>query len=634
MAHWHFRPRRPDDTTRDPISGEFFSTEAIRDSAEALVREGIQNSLDARAQAGGRVRVRLFLSGDAGASAASIAPLLGGLGAHLMARGNGLREDQRPDLTRACRFLVFEDFGTKGLCGDPLQWHHVDDVSNAFFAFFRAEGESDKSASDRRGRWGVGKFVFPRASSASTFFGLTVQADSGRTLLMGRTVLKSHQVGQTYFVPDGYFGREEPLPEGPIIAPVENDNMLTTFREVFRLKRGTLPGLSLVVPWYDPEITRERLVEAVVRDWFYSILAAELEVEVADSRGSITLTAASIREELASLPDALRKEIEPLLNLTSFALSEPGRNPVTLAVAGSEGAPRWESDLLGENDVTLLKAGLAAERPLAVRFRCMVRLKGHPPRESSFDAFLVRDQQAETGQPVFVREGIIVSDAKGGRSSGLRSLVVCNEGALADLLGDAENPSHTEWRPDTANFKNRYVNGPTTLTFVKQAVRSLVLFLQESEDDSDPDLLRDLFSLPIPVEPDRPRRPEQDDEGDDRQPPPDSMPARLPRYRISRTAGGFSVARGADGASVPAELIVEVAYAVRRGNPFRRYDRADFELIRQPLRLSAQPRGLTSLSAEGNRLQLQVTDPDFHISVDGFDTNRDLAVRVTATDPK
>ncbi len=44
MAKWFFKKQRPGDTTREPIQGEFFSTEAISNTAEALVREGIQNS--------------------------------------------------------------------------------------------------------------------------------------------------------------------------------------------------------------------------------------------------------------------------------------------------------------------------------------------------------------------------------------------------------------------------------------------------------------------------------------------------------------------------------------------------------------------------------------------------------------
>lgn len=183
MPAWHFKQQQPRDTVREPIQGEFFATEAIASSAEALVREGIQNALDA-GQNAGPVEVRIRLSGQPGAAEAKdISNYLRAAWDHLAARKNGLREPPSPD--ELCKFLTFADFGTTGLEGDPGQWQK-EDVENGFFAFFRSEGHSDKSETDR-GRWGVGKTVFPRPSRASMFWGVTARASDGRRLLMGRT---------------------------------------------------------------------------------------------------------------------------------------------------------------------------------------------------------------------------------------------------------------------------------------------------------------------------------------------------------------------------------------------------------------------------------------------------------------
>jgi hypothetical protein len=48
MAGWRFRVHRRDEKIRNPIQGEFFSEEAVERPAQALVREVVQNSLDAR----------------------------------------------------------------------------------------------------------------------------------------------------------------------------------------------------------------------------------------------------------------------------------------------------------------------------------------------------------------------------------------------------------------------------------------------------------------------------------------------------------------------------------------------------------------------------------------------------------
>jgi hypothetical protein len=119
MPRWFFRKLRPGDTTREPIQGEFFANEAISNSAEALVREGIQNTLDARWN-GQAAEVRIRLSGTEGAlDATKMAPYMDGLWPHLKAKGNGLREP--PNRDNLCPFLLFEDFGTTGLEGDPEQ---------------------------------------------------------------------------------------------------------------------------------------------------------------------------------------------------------------------------------------------------------------------------------------------------------------------------------------------------------------------------------------------------------------------------------------------------------------------------------------------------------------------------------
>jgi hypothetical protein len=113
---WHFNETRPCDKAREPIQGEFFAADAISDPGEALVREGIQNSLDARRN-GEKVRVRIRVSGqNAAVPRKAVAPYLDGLECHLRAPGNGGRDIA--DNEEVCCFLVFEDFRTTGLVGD------------------------------------------------------------------------------------------------------------------------------------------------------------------------------------------------------------------------------------------------------------------------------------------------------------------------------------------------------------------------------------------------------------------------------------------------------------------------------------------------------------------------------------
>src|SRR5262245_40124700 len=144
---WRFYNQQATDPIRNPIAGEFFSTEAVGNVAEALVREGIQNTLDARIKKADKKReqahVNIFVSGREGALAARRANRwFKSLWPNVLAKGNGLRD--QPKLEAPCPFLVFEDFGTTGLEGDPEAHLVVENVANHFLNFFRAEGHSDK----------------------------------------------------------------------------------------------------------------------------------------------------------------------------------------------------------------------------------------------------------------------------------------------------------------------------------------------------------------------------------------------------------------------------------------------------------------------------------------------------------
>lgn len=210
---WTQARRHPMSKQRDPIQGEFFNTDSITTLAAKLTREGIgQNPLDAFATQ--PVEVRVYISGDSGAVPAQEATdYFQNLRRHISA----CDADASKTLDAPCRFIVVEDFNTTGLLGDETATEEpAGALKNHFFYFFRAEGKSGKSGSER-GRWGVGKYVFPMASKINTFFALTVRNEGPNRgpLLMGQAILKNHQAGGQSYEPDGWWAdiqNEVPLP--------------------------------------------------------------------------------------------------------------------------------------------------------------------------------------------------------------------------------------------------------------------------------------------------------------------------------------------------------------------------------------------------------------------------------------
>lgn len=104
---WHFREMHRGEMNVDPIEGEFFNTEAIASISDALVREAIQNSLDA-AVGKDPVTVRFsFISGPENASKAIKDIHLPGLKDHLRAKHSGLRS--LPSEKEPLNHILIED---------------------------------------------------------------------------------------------------------------------------------------------------------------------------------------------------------------------------------------------------------------------------------------------------------------------------------------------------------------------------------------------------------------------------------------------------------------------------------------------------------------------------------------------
>ena len=623
---WRFNTKSPRDIVNEPIQGEFFAAEAINNPGEALVREGIQNSLDARRN-GENVMVRIRVNGnDTAAPRTAVAPFLNGLDEHLKAPGNGLREI--PDDRENCSVLVFEDFGTTGLFGDPAEWNPPDGSINRFYHFFRIDGRSDKGEKDI-GRWGVGKQAFPRASRINSIFGLTVRSDDRKKLLMGRAVLKSHNVDGTRYLPYGLLGCPSENGDEGLVLPIEDASFIDIFSLAFDVLRGDEPGLTIVVPWCDLDLTDENLVRAVLRGYFWPILRGQLEVIVETGRIQTILDVSSLESEIRKIGNDLEREILPLVELAKWANSLDKSNFVRLSSPDPQRAWQWSKDFFPEDSLSDLRNRYERGDKIAIRVPVSVKEKNQQQRESFFDVFLYRDGSELSGRPVFIRESIIIPDVRAPRTRGVRSLVIAEDGPIAAFLGDSENPSHTQWQKDGANFRGKYVSGTSALQFVIRSVHDLVTIICEQEKKEDRTLLVDLFSIPAPPEDHESRthdKKKPDKPGTGPEKPPTPPKPRLRTFIIHRIEGGFVVRNGdTDGSAPPKVILIRAAYHVRRGNPFKKYHTADFDFSQS---MKTQLTGATVLEEKENILRVKIDSSDFRIEVTGFDPKRDVRVEV------
>lgn len=623
---WHFNERRPCTRMRDSANDAFFTADSLENISEALVREGIQNSLDAanRGEGGERdVHVRItFVSSASPEARAFLAGMFEPARQHFE---RGVGTIRFPDLFgTSCGYLVFEDFGTKGLAGDVAEWRLERAEQNAFFSFFRAEGRSAKSG-ENLGRWGIGKQVFPTASRLHAMLGLTVRANAPVKVLMGSAVVRSHSVDGREFEPDGWFGCRT-SDEAPVM-PVEDEAFIGQFCQTFGLKRENTPGLSIVVPVIDERLTADDLRRGIVRSFFWPILSGELVVELETPAGKQRIDADSLPAHRVLLPPTEAAVVE-------FAAWAAVAKPVETVSLAKEAAtrPDWRATveaLLPETKLNELRGRLEANRRVAIRIPVRVRPKdeGREERMSHFTVFIEPCRDAGH-KPIFLRDGIVITDVRCPLMSGNRSLVVVEDAPLAGLLGDSEGVNHTQWQKDSPKFHNRYFYGPDTIKFVSRSVFEVLQRLHAAEKKGDPTLLVDLFFLPSDEEPTPGPGPKPPPNVPPPPPPPPPPPAQPKKFDLRRADGGFLLVPGkVPLTAFPLRVRIEAGYAVRRGDAISRWAADDFVFTRQPLRQEPKPSGVIVTREDGNVIELEIRKPDFVFGVTGFDKRRDLVVR-------
>jgi hypothetical protein len=605
-AQWTFwRPSRGA-PRQDPTHTEHFTQEELDGLTETLAREALQNSLDEPATPDGRVHVRFAFS-ERPLSAARAAAYLATLQPHLKACG--LRHSDREPLP----YLLIEDFGTRGLLGDPAQSDDDPAAAGNFYYFWRNIGRTNKRGAEG-GTWGLGKAVYPAVSSLHAFFGLSVRDESPRSVLMGHALLKTHGA----YSPYGWYGHAD----GDFVLPVCEAAAIEAFRADFGLRRSNETGLSLAVLKPEPDVTPEAIAGAVVRQYFLALVSGRLTVSVEFPGGRYDIDKGSV--------DRLAGSLAAGSNAASWlSLARAATNPgIVIPVVNRRpaGAPKWEHCEIVHDDAHDLRRRFERGEAIAFSVPVTVRPAGGVPVDSAMRVYLVKDTSGRRERPLFVRGGITIPRATEDRLVGARALGVVTDAPLAAFVRDSENPSHTEWRRDSTHFRGRYDLGASTLAFVKQAPAQLWSRLAGTEEERDPYSLADLFHIPERSDETAGPAPAVHSDAPDPEEAGEPASAKVQPLQIRRVNGGFVVAAHPNAESLPETVEIRAAYMVRDGarQALKRYDPLDFRLER--MRLEVQ--GAEVEHCAGNRLVLARVGKHMRVEALGFDTLRDLVIRV------
>ncbi len=609
---WIFRPHPKSSVENEVTQRDQFRNDDVG-LATALVRETVQNSMDA-GNLEGPVKVTFtFADPDTGLKAGYLESLLEGHAAHFEASGYEL---DKIDFDNP-RALIVEDFNTTGLTGS-LDGSDEDHFSD----FWWRHGVSHKDGKSG-GRWGLGKLVYSFSSRVNTFFGLTVRKGDERPSLMGQTVLRYHNYNDARFPPHSFFAEGTESEDNTM--PIQDRNFVEDFSRQFGIRRKLDTGLSIVIPFPRKEISPEVMIRAGIDNYFYPIITGQLLLQVDD----VTIDAANIRDlaqrhlENQKQTEALYEFIEELHEMDDVQLIE-------LRESWFDDKKLNEEDFV-QSDLVRIKSDFANGRLVGLKLPINLKTKNGAVQKTSFKVYLKKPPGLADGRDLYVRGCLTVpGEAKFGSRRAFGAMIADDE-HIASFLADAETPNHTKWNLSTEKLRKNYQAPDDRVRAIRHSIKQLYDLLAGIVDEEDSQTLKKFFWREIEEAAKRPRR-----KGEKTPQPPTVDPNSTPKpLRVEKVNGGFRVRPTGDLVEdmLPLKFSVRVAYAVIKGDPYKAHKTWDFDFTGKSgpspdLKATTDVVTRSKELVTPNTLGFEVSASDFVIQLSGFDENRDLVYKL------
>ena len=621
VVKWIFLKNQPGETEIDDPSDKFF---AGLDFLELLVRESIQNSLDAtRSRQPAKVSFnyrqlnrRLCRSLKLTTQPTDNSDPADFLDYHLKECGLDVLDQGPIDL------LVVEDFNTSGLVGDRQK------------KFIKSANITSKTKGG--GSHGIGKISFYILSAIKTIVIYSV-FDRGSTFV-ARSTLKTHGEKVRY------------KPHGDLDLS-HNQELIGHLFD----RQPNQPGLSVAV-LYPNLSTRQKqnqqqlktdISHQVLKEYYWPIFQDRLNVSVGDK----DLTTINLKSFLDPKFDLCRRK----LNILQAVKTDSAR--VTKV-----GLNLKKKDFIAGNYLT--KDDLVFKQIRQTKILDVVANQNDAILVLDINLEITRFQppgrlrvivaQNKTSKKVatdYWRGDILVKKATGaaGKQDHLMTIVIIesDNNPLEKLLRKTEDPGHTRWQKQKQaltiggqiNLSKKDVN--QLIDAVKNLPKQIEDALKHQPTRSSRQIFAQFFYYLDPKV-----APESINSRSSTK-PTSNQPVTIDRFVVERLDGGFMISfnrqhsRFSDHLPIRAQL--RVAYA-SRGDPFKKYDQAyhnhqrqpkthkepDFILDNNNSSISTDHHQVEIISRQQNRLEFKIINPNFWVKMTGFDNERELRVEITA----
>ena len=451
---WHFaQSLGGQDQGPNDAMGENFKKSPF----DSLVREAIQNSIDAQADPDKPVIVSFnFKSTNSGSF-----PKLFAIDKHIqgcldMYNDSNSRKKFQPMLAylrRAERdridYLEVSDENTSGM---PYEKNNV---KCPFYSFVQSAGNSSKNSASAGGSFGFGKAAYFNISRIRTIL-ISTLTDHGKYYFQGVSSLCTHRIDNQKRVPVGYYGNYVGLTEPVDEIPIDNaDEIPTRFR---RDSIGTsmfIMGLGMSLE--ELKETIREINEAVVKHFWLAIIRNKLIVKVSAQGGSYSIDASTLARYVESIfpdyDDAKRGHNNPRPYID--AVLNAGSDDKHLVF--NEKIP-----YLGECTFYLIKSKKGNDYVLNLRSTYM-----------------------------------LINHQRNGTDYGFYSVFVCTDDDGNEILRCSENPAHNEWDARNAPAQDKSIVREALKAkeeFIQRCIRSV--FVREDVTELNFGGLDEFLSIP------------------------------------------------------------------------------------------------------------------------------------------
>jgi len=659
---WAFKASDSDSSNSKSRLDDFFNDQ---DNVTSLIREAIQNSLDAPLIPDDKVivRFRFKIIPWEDFEPFTITKDKGNITDHFKAKAwPRLASDV---VGKSIRTLLIEDFNTKGLTGsfDKDEENSTSNLVN----FWWQDGFGNKGKKGSNGSAGIGKICFIAASKMSMMWGLSKRVDENiPKILLGNIAGPYHHVKKQSYL--GYARYADiyidPETEKQKVDPIIEDSEIKKFEDCFDAKREDT-GLTVIVPAITDDFSSEAILHAVMKDYFWAIINNRLEVQIYDENGDQrTLSSETLDSQLDQElnKDETIRTLNSLKSRINFAreikrINESSDQNKFLGLEPSKEYGRrkklnysFNKDCVSPENLELMYKLFDDGQIVCLEFILEFRDERNNKDTTGLVQLYTQKMDKKLVAPKeFIRRSILLTSEASTISNRLpnniASFLYINDEDMSDYVVSAEDPAHIKLTQ--AKFKkNGFYSPDSALRFIRGLSEGVYKVLSRADETTDfvENFDKDIFSIDLPddkINPKQKQKQKDKDKTKEKTKNPDlpkpEKTIQIISKEILKDNDGFKVKSTSSmhdfisNGDIKLPLIIDIkaAYESIKGKKgsWTHYSKNDFEFDGDIEILIDPIDSATLISAKSNNLKIEANNANFSVTLKGFDKNRDLLTK-------